>query len=528
MNFVKSRRENTSEVDVLVEGHPCASARSDAGGVMPGLALLFGVVAIIGLFWSTATSAVYLWHTSSAYTYGYLIAPIAAYLVWEERAVLARMTAVPSITGVIGVVAFSFVWLLADVLGINEGRHIALVGMLQGMFLAVLGTAIYWKLVFPFNYLWLMVPAGEFLYAPLQAIAHAGSTALLKVSGIPVFADGILIQVPQGNFIVDPGCAGLNFLLAAVALSLVYGKLMYDRLWARGLCVLIAVATSVAANAVRIYLIIALTEWTEQRIGLADDHLLFGWGFFALVMLALMWVGLRFAQPRIPAQTALSRRPPPSAMRRIGIVAAAVLAAAVGPAMSMVSSVSGVAPAAATALPQQLGPWQLQQSMGTPWSPRTIPGDALVRGTYGSGTGRQVDVAITHYFSQREGREAAAAGNGAAEPGTWTVLRTVDLIVRLAETDARVAAAALQGRSTLRTALYWYDTAGCQTASRLRAKICVARQRLRGRAPPGAFVAISAEHGVDPAGAEQDLRDIAQRLPPVMDRVVAPTSTEND
>jgi len=63
------------------------------------------------------------------------------------------------------------------------------------------------------------VPAGS-----LQRLSHAGAAGLIKLSGIPMFADGMLIRC-RSHFIVEPGLRGLNFLLTALTLSLLYGKL---------------------------------------------------------------------------------------------------------------------------------------------------------------------------------------------------------------------------------------------------------------------------------------------------------------
>ena len=189
---------------------------------------------------------------------------------------------------------------MADALDINEGRQIALVGMMQALFLGVLGWRVYRVLMFPLLYLFLMVPSGEFLLGPLQKIAHAGSVLMLKASGIPTFTEGMMIDVPTGSFSVEPGCAGLNFVLTAIALSLLYGYMFYRTWQARVTCVAVALVTAIVANIVRIYLIIALAQFTHRAFDITDDHILWGWGFFAVIMLGLMWFGLRFAKPAGP------------------------------------------------------------------------------------------------------------------------------------------------------------------------------------------------------------------------------------
>jgi exosortase A len=238
------------------------------------IAITLGTFALLALFWPTAAAAVHQWNTSSAYSYGYLIAPISLYLVWRDRSRTALLTPKASIWCAGIAAAFSVAWLLADALDIDEGRELALLGMMQGLFLAGLGVRVYRRLAFPLLYLLLMVPTGEFLLPALQRLSHGGAVALLGASGVPVFTDGMLIEVPAGRFMVEPGCAGLNFLLTSLALSLLYGKIYYRSAGRRLLCVTVSLAAALIANIVRIYLIVGLAQFTNRRIDISDDHLL--------------------------------------------------------------------------------------------------------------------------------------------------------------------------------------------------------------------------------------------------------------
>lgn len=302
---------------------------------------------LLAFYAGTAATAVEQWEHSSAYSYAFLIAPISAFLIWRDRAGLSGAAPEPYPAGFAVIFVFACVWLAADVLGIAEGQHFALMGMIQGLLLTVLGLGLYRFLAFPFLYLWLMVPTGTVLITLLQKVSHAGALALIQLSGIPVFADGMVIDVPEGRFIVEPGCAGLNFILAGLALSLLYGKINYRSARARIACVAIALGAAVVSNILRIYLIIVLTQVTHRKLDIAEDHLLYGWGFFGVIMLAMMWWGGRYAaaepvpEPR-PVATA-----PPAPLRTAVFAAAAVLLAAaplaVPAGMSHAAANSGVA-----------------------------------------------------------------------------------------------------------------------------------------------------------------------------------------
>ena len=189
-----------------------------------------GVVTLVALFWDTVASAVKLWWGQPTYNYAFLILPISAYLVWRKRDEVRAETPSGSLWGVVTVAIFALLWLVSDVAEINEGRHIAFVGMLLGILLACLGWRIFKILSFPFLYLWLLVPTGTVLLPLLQQIATYISSEIVRWFGIPVYVEGFFIEVPSGRYHIEPGCAGLNFILATVALAPLYAYLLYRSL----------------------------------------------------------------------------------------------------------------------------------------------------------------------------------------------------------------------------------------------------------------------------------------------------------
>jgi EpsI family protein len=121
-----------------------------------------------------------------------------------------------------------------------------------------------------------------------------------------------------------------------------------------------------------------------------------------------------------------------------------------------------------------------------------------------------MDLSVTYYDAQRDGREAAAAGNGPAEAGRWHMAASETVVIPGG--GLTVAAATVEANGRVRRVFYWYDAGGCVTASRLHAKLCTARERLLHHSSVGAFVAVSAEG--DGAAVDADLSEFVKRLPP--------------
>ncbi len=264
-------------------------------------ALCAGLVGLVALFWPAAAKAVEVWSTTSAYNHLFLVAPISLYVIWERRRTLARLAPAPALAAVAALPIFALPWLAGALAEIYEVQQFALVGMIDVLFVAVLGWPVSRALAFPLLYLWLLVPTGEFLLAGLQDLTTAAATWGLEQAGLPVYTEGILIETPSGRYRVETGCAGLNFLLAALAFALLFANLIYRGWLKRGLAVALALAIAIVANWLRVWGIIVIDHLTGNRTDIVDDHLVYGWAFFAAVMAAAMVLGLRWRDDDRPA-----------------------------------------------------------------------------------------------------------------------------------------------------------------------------------------------------------------------------------
>ncbi|MEQ1889846.1 MAG: exosortase A [Alphaproteobacteria bacterium] len=257
--------------------------------------LLAGIAVLTWLAWQSVTNMVQIWLQNSAYNHGFFILPIAGYMAWERRHRLAGLSIEPYWPGLILVAGFSSAWLVARGASIMEGEQIAYIGLIQGLMLTLLGRRIFRAQILPIQYLWLMVPTGGFLIPGLQAVATWLASHLLALTGVPFYVEQFYFQLPVGLFFVAPGCSGLNFLLAALALSIIYAELMYVGWKRKVICILTWLGVAILANGVRIFGILWLAEVTNRQIAIVDDHLLYGWGFFFAILIGLMIAGKRFS-----------------------------------------------------------------------------------------------------------------------------------------------------------------------------------------------------------------------------------------
>ena len=260
------------------------------------LALGLGALLLGLMFHTEVQAAVAVWYDSTAYSHCFLVLPIAVYLGWERRKLLVGLAARPVGWVALGAIPLGLAWLVAERLGLMEGRQLIAIATLELLFLAVLGWRLYAAMAAPLLYLFFLVPFGAFLTPVLQDFTAAFSNLGLTVLGIPHYSDAYLIEIPEGRFLVAEACAGLRFLIASIAFGALYACLMYTSTTRRALFMLASIVVPIVANGFRALGIVVLGHFIGNAEAAAADHILYGWVFFSIVIMLLILAGLPFRQ----------------------------------------------------------------------------------------------------------------------------------------------------------------------------------------------------------------------------------------
>ena len=328
-----------------------------------------GVVALGALFHQEVAAAVHVWMESTAYNHCFLVIPIAIYLVWDRRDTLHGFTAQPMPLIALAGIPLALVWLLAERLGIMEGRQLAAMSMIELLALAVLGWKPWWLLAGPLLYLYFLVPFGDFLTPRLQDVTTVFVQHGLNLLQIPAYITGYTIEIPEGTFYIAEACAGLRFLIASIAFGALYALLMYRGAIRRAVFIVVSIFVPIIANGMRAVGIIALGHVLGSAQAAATDHVLYGWLFFSIVILLLIALGLPFRED-IDRPGAVPPPPPrgdgkdrwQGALLAVGIV---LVLAAVGPVTAMQLDRAGP-PAAGAAQALDFGPACTSLAGGAP------------------------------------------------------------------------------------------------------------------------------------------------------------------
>ena len=126
-----------SERTTDMSGTPMTDAFGGLRAAILGLAI--GLLALGGLFHTEVEAAIGTWIDSTAYNHCFLVIPIAGWLIWERRASLHGLTAQPLPFAALLALPLAAAWLIAERLGIMEGRQLVVVSLMEVLFLAMLG-----------------------------------------------------------------------------------------------------------------------------------------------------------------------------------------------------------------------------------------------------------------------------------------------------------------------------------------------------------------------------------------------------
>jgi exosortase A len=301
--------------------------------VAPAIALALAGLAL--LFTAEIGAAVHVWDTSTAYGHCWLVLPIVAWLIHERRFQAAAVPSRPAWWPALLALPLAAFWIVADLLGVMEGRQIALIGFIELALLAALGWR-QWVLLSPaLLYLIFLVPFGAFLTTILQHFTAGFVQHGLDILGVPNRVTEFQIEIPEGTFYVAEACAGLRFLIASIAFGALYAITIFRSPWRRIAFIGVSCVVPVLANGVRALGIVMLGHALGSAEAAAADHVLYGWVFFAIVILLLALCGMPFRQDQ-PLVRVTPAAPLPHAGRTAMLtILPVLLVAALGPLASL-------------------------------------------------------------------------------------------------------------------------------------------------------------------------------------------------
>ena len=264
---------------------------TEPGGSGPNWELVVLGLLLLGLYSSVLGHLLAQWWHDPNFSHGFFVPLFSVFVVWQERARLSRLTPKPSWSG-LGIVAFGMCTLLLGQMGAeNFLARTSLIIVLAGLIVLFYGWIIFRALLFPWGFLFLMVPLPVIVLNqitfPLQLLASRLSAAILPIFGVPILREGNVIILPSRTLEVAEACSGIRSLMSLITLSIIYGYLLEKRLWVRYLLAIAAIPIAVAANSVRIIGTGLLVQYWTPEMADGYYHTFEGWLIFVISLVML-------------------------------------------------------------------------------------------------------------------------------------------------------------------------------------------------------------------------------------------------
>jgi exosortase len=248
------------------------------------------------------TSSLFLW-MFNAYNaplsedgHGNLIPFVILGLFWwkrKELLALPKRQWWPALIGLAGALGLHLIGYRV------QQPRISIIGFFTGLLFLIglaWGRGVLKASLFPFILFVFCIPISslaEGLSFPLRLVSTEVTIWIAHwVLGIDVIQDGVRILDPNGayNYEVAAACSGIRSLITLLALTTIYGFVVFERTWKRLLTIALAPPLAVAGNVLRLTAVIMTAEAFGQQAG-ERVHDWVGFVTFALALVCLLLVG---------------------------------------------------------------------------------------------------------------------------------------------------------------------------------------------------------------------------------------------
>jgi exosortase len=261
-----------------------------------------GAVLVLCVGWLYSSILFHLakqWSNDANFSHGFFVPAFSLFVLWRNRARLAREPRDPSWWGLL-IVAFALSVLVVGVLGAELFlSRISLLLLIAGLVIFFRGWHSFRVVLFPWALLILMIPIPAIVFTqitfPLQILASKLAASLLPVLGVPVLREGNLINLPAMSLEVAEACSGIRSLLSLATLAIIYGYLTETRMSVRIVLALASIPIAVAANSLRIVGTGLLVQYWDPEKAEGFFHTFSGWLVF-MVSLAMLFLLHRLLQ----------------------------------------------------------------------------------------------------------------------------------------------------------------------------------------------------------------------------------------
>lgn len=257
---------------------------------------IFAIALLVWLssFYQGITTAYNVWVISEIFNHCLFVLPCSLYFIYRKRVELTKAGFQPTLLPLVIVAGCLFVQLFGEVGGINILMHLATFVALPCLIWSLIGHNAAKVIAFPLAFILFCIPVGDQLVPYLQELTTDIAVPMLKLTGVPIFRNGLYLEIPEGRFLVAEACSGISFLISSIVFGFFYSYISFSSYKRRAAFIAASCIVPILANAIRVYGIVLIGHISDMEHAVGTDHLVYGGVFFGIVLFLLIIIGEQF------------------------------------------------------------------------------------------------------------------------------------------------------------------------------------------------------------------------------------------
>lgn len=227
-----------------------------ARGLRPSRVTLLAVVMLLVCYAPTLRGMAEQWWNDADMGHGFLVLPVALWIVWRRRKHWTELPPEPSWWGLAVLLGAAAIHLAAALGAGLFAASVAFLVSVAGMILCLRGFRLLRAWAFPLLLCIFMLPKLAVVYnqmtLPLQLLASRMAAGILSATGLGVIREGNILDIAGRRVEVEAACSGIRYLLALGFLGVVVAYISDPKPWMRTALLAAAVPLSILVNAVRV------------------------------------------------------------------------------------------------------------------------------------------------------------------------------------------------------------------------------------------------------------------------------------
>jgi exosortase D (VPLPA-CTERM-specific) len=263
------------------------------------------VLFVLALYAHGLNRMVQSWFTREEYSHGVIIPFITAFLIWQKKDVLERISFGGSWMGAVITLAGAVIISIGNISAITVIMQYGFIVALAGLVYAYMGWRGFKEIWVPLLLLFFMIPFPDVIIQDIsrsfQLISSSFGVWIIRLFSISVYLEGNVIDLGVYKLQVVEACSGLRYLFPLMTLGFVCAYIYRAALWKRIVVFLSTIPITIFLNSFRIGMIGVLVEYWGPSMAEGFLHDFEGWAVFMActgILVLEMWGLARLGKER--------------------------------------------------------------------------------------------------------------------------------------------------------------------------------------------------------------------------------------